>query len=160
MIDGVANGRQLGLRLRLVEKAQPVPWFGEWPSVKSYRTRRVPARPGAAPSPMFSAGAEISPQSVPLRVAADRQEVFVLLYRKRLESPLINWAGSRGAAAGVPALTVRHGEPAHVFRKCIVLLRPEQQMPMVRHDALGQHAHFHMPPRLLEQADKGIVVAV
>ena len=60
---------------------------------------------------------------------------------------------------GMPALGMRHGDPAEDFRKFPVLPGPEKQMPMIRHEAIGGNADLGVGVGLGENLFKGGVVS-
>ena len=72
-------------------------------------------------------------ECISLDVAADGVEVVVILNGKGFEPPLINVAGSRAVAMGMPALSVRERQPSREIRKLPVEFRPGDKMPVIRH---------------------------
>ena len=58
----------------------------------------------AAPSPLLGKLHKIRTQGISLDVAANRDEVFVVLNRKRFEAALVNMARARAVPMRVPAL--------------------------------------------------------
>jgi hypothetical protein len=67
--------------------------------------------------------------------------MVVRLHWERLESALIEVAGAGRVVVSVPSLGVRHGEPAHELREVAIGARPEQEMEVVGHHAIGQQPH-------------------
>jgi hypothetical protein len=89
----------------------------------------------AGPAPVLGALHLIGPQSVALHIAQDRVEVFVLLDGKSPVTSLVKMPGSGRVVMRVPALRVRVGEPAQETAELVVFLRPEHEVPMIRHYA-------------------------
>src|ERR1700693_5975571 len=58
------------------------------------------------------------------------------------------------------AAHVRRGQPQHVTAEIPVLTRPQQQVKMVAHQAIGQQAHVGAFPGLAEELHEGGAVAV
>jgi hypothetical protein len=80
-------------------------------------------------------------------------------HRERLEAALVKGTGPLRVMLRVPALRVRESQPTHEFGEIAVALRPNHQMPMVRHDAIGQQADVHPVERFGQQADKGLMIS-
>ena len=62
------------------------------------------------------------------------------LDRKRLEAALINRSGPGGVMVGMPALRVRDGNPPQHLGEFPIMPRPEEEMPVIRHQAIGGDA--------------------
>jgi hypothetical protein len=60
----------------------------------------------------------------------------------------------------MPTLCVRHAQPAHVFRKIVVPLWPNDQMPMIWHQNIAQQPHRYDLPSLFENPLEGGIIAV
>jgi hypothetical protein len=97
--------------------------------------------PQAPPPPILRPIHQVGPESIPLHIAAHRQQMVVRLHGERFEPALREVAGSGRVAVGVPALGVRHGEPAHERGEVAIGARPEQEMKVVGHHAIGQQPH-------------------
>jgi hypothetical protein len=59
---------------------------------------------------------------------------------------------------GVPTLGVRQRQPTHERGKISILARPNHQVPMIRHHAIGQQTHLHSPHRVGEDLLERFVV--
>lgn len=59
---------------------------------------------------------------------------------KRLEAALIDRAGPSGLVRGMPSLGVGNRDPAENFRKLTVMSGPQQQVPVIGHQAIGGDA--------------------
>ena len=101
-----------------------------------------------------------SAQSVSLDIPGDGVEMVVLLNGERLETPLIEVASAARSAKGVPALRVSQCQPAHELRQLAVLSRPDQQMPMVGHQAIGQKPRLRSFDSLSQHSLEGGIIAV
>src|SRR5271157_890296 len=80
--------------------------------------RTLPRLPGgvspeAAPPALFGPFNQPRAKRVAFDIPADRQEMAVILNRKRFETTLVDVSRARGMAMGMPPLRVGHGEPAH-----------------------------------------------
>jgi len=63
------------------------------------------------------------------------------LYRKRFEPALIDGTRPRGAMVGMPALRMGDGDPPQHLREFPITSRPEQEVPVIRHQAIGGDAY-------------------
>ena len=61
---------------------------------------------------------------------------------------------------GVPALRVRHGEQAHELRKLAILARPQDNVPMVGHQTIAEHADGQALIDLIEPPLEAEVILV
>jgi hypothetical protein len=86
--------------------------------------------------------------------------VLVLLHRKGLEAALVKGPGADGVAMGVPALGMRQGDPVQVAGQLAILLGPENQMPVRRHQAEGEQADGDVVMGLAQDLEERGVVAV
>ena len=82
----------------------------------------------------------------------------IILDWKGLESALINRTGPISGPISVPSFAVSHGEPVHELREFVVARGPGDQMKMVGHDAVREHAKRHVGLRLGKDADEGVIV--
>jgi len=63
--------------------------------------------------------------------------VFVLLDGEAFVAALVEVAGAGSEVGGVPALGVGLRDPFHEFGQVAVIVRPEYEVPVVAHDAIG-----------------------
>ncbi len=168
--DGHANGIDLGLTLRPVDRRQPVPRDASRPVGEDLAGLGHAAMtpPEAGPPPVLGPLDQVGPQGIPLDIAADGQEVLVALHGERLETPLVKMVGPRVMIVCVPAHGVRVREPADEGGQLAVGPRPQHHVPMIGHQAVGQqtdraalpglgHHGFEcfIVPRFLEQRQTG-----
>jgi hypothetical protein len=66
------------------------------------------------------------------------------LHRKRFKAALIDRPGSRRVVVRMPALGMGNGHPPQHFRELAILSRPEEEVPVIRHQTIGGNAN----PRL------------
>ncbi len=59
---------------------------------------------------------------------------------------------------GVPALRVRLAQPADETRQGAIGLGPQHEVPVIGHQAVGQHTHRHLLLGLDENAEEGVEV--
>src|SRR5262249_37325437 len=78
----------------------------------------------------------------------------------RLEPALVQGPGPGRAAVGVVPLGVGDSQPAQVLGQVAVALGPEDQVPVVGHQAVGQEAHGPEVGGLSEDGLEGGVVAI
>src|SRR5208337_4868110 len=114
----------------------------------------------AAPAPVFCSLDQVRPQGITLDVAASGEEVLVALDRERFEPALVHVAASPGVPLGVPPLGVGQSQPANESRELSVLPRPDNQVPVIGHDAVGQQPCSRAIDGLFQDPLKRLVVLV
>src|SRR5687767_649000 len=86
----------------------------------------------------------------------------VVLNNEGFEPAMVNVARTGAAAVGMTSLSMNERHEAHVVRQFAVLLRPEQQVPVVRHDAPAKNAYrdalLHFSQHTLESHVVAVVV--
>ena len=90
--------------------------------------------------PVFRSGDQLRPQRIAFHIARDRQEMRIGLDRKRFEAALIDRSGPGRVMVSMPALRVRDGNPPQHLRELSIMPRPEEEMPVIRHQARGGDA--------------------
>ena len=108
------------------------------------------------PLPVFRTIDKPRAQGVTLYVTQHRQEVTILLNRKRLESPLPDMTA--GAITPMVATYMRSQQPLHPSAQITILVWPESEMKMIRHDAVRKHAHGQSLRRLSNELDERLVI--
>ena len=53
---------------------------------------------------------------------------------------MINGASAGGFMSDMPALCMGHGDPAEDFREFSILAWPEEEVPVIGHEAIGGNA--------------------
>ncbi len=86
--------------------------------------------------------------------------MVVLLHGEGLEAALVEVAAADVVIVGVPALGVRQGQPAEEARQLPGLLRPQDEVPVVGHQAVGQQAGGGVGLGFFQDALEGPVVLV
>ncbi len=109
---------------------------------------------------MLRARNEIRPQRIALDIANDLVKVFVRFSRERLVAALIEMTVTHAAPVDLPVARVRDGQLLHERREIAIALRPQNQMPVVRHQAVAQNPHWATLERLLEDLLKRLEVGV
>ena len=99
---------------------------------------------------------QVRPLGIPLDIAQDREQVFVFLDGERFESPLPDVAG--GLVVLVVAADVCREQPLHPAGEIAVLARPEDQVKMVRHQAVTQEPHRNDFVGGVEETDEGLII--
>ena len=103
-------------------------------------------------------GDQAGAQRVALDIAADGDEVRVVLDQERLVAALVEMALAGGAVAAVPGLGMALGQAADEAAQIAVDARPEDEVPVVGHQAPGEQAHARPGPFLGEQGGELAVV--
>jgi hypothetical protein len=85
----------------------------------------------AAPLPLFGSRDPIRPQGISFHRPTDRQKMFVILDRKRIEPPLIKMPPTRGLTVSMPSLVVRPCQPADKLRQLAVFLGPDDEVSVI-----------------------------
>ena len=81
---------------------------------------------------------QLRSQRIALHISCDRQEVFIGLYGKRFEAALIDRAGPGSVVVNMPALRMRDRDPPQYLGEFSIMSRPEEEMPMIRHQTIGR----------------------
>src|SRR4051812_48656750 len=79
---------------------------------------------------------------------------------KTLEASLVQRPGAGGTVGSVPTLRVGDGQQAEELAQLAILPRPEDLMPMIRHEAVRQQPRGETRVDISERALEGGVVAV
>ncbi len=90
--------------------------------------------------PVFRASHQLRSQGIALDITSDGQEMLIGLDRKRLEAALIDRPSPGGVMMGMPALRMGDGDPAEHLGEFAILSRPEEEMPVIGHQAIGGDA--------------------
>ena len=150
------QSQQLPFRLRLVDMLLPAvaPFHRTFaiPRGSGGRTRQVEGRVG----PDRGGFDEVRPEGISLDIPQHRQQVLVLLDGERFESPLPDVAG--GLVVLVVAADVRREQPLHPAGQIAILARPEDQVKMIRHQAISEQPHRHDIVGGGEEADECLII--
>ncbi len=84
--------------------------------------------------------------------------MFVCLDGEGLEAALIDGAGARGLMLDMPALRMGHGDPAEDLRELSILARPEEEVPVIGHEAIGGNTDAEHGVGLGQNGFKGDVI--
>ncbi len=98
------------------------------------------SRPQATPTPQLRFLHQSGRQRISLYVAQERQEVIVALNGKTLETPLIEVSITHGPVRNAPTYCVRVRQPSEEIRHLTVLFRPDNKVPVIRQNTIGQDA--------------------
>jgi hypothetical protein len=116
--------------------------------------------PQTAPSPLLGAVNQIRAQSVSLDVTANGEEMDVLLHGEGFEASLIKVPSSGGRAMSVPALHMRERYQAYEIGETPVLLRPQNKVPVIRHQTPSKNTHGNTVLNIREDALESQVVRI
>ena len=111
------------------------------------------------PQRQSSALDQVGTQSVALHVAANREEMRVVLNGERLEAALIQVPAAGTVAVRVPALRMSQGKPPRESRQLAVFPRPEHHVPVRRQHTVRQQPRFRpLHGRFQNLFERGIIV--
>jgi len=79
--------------------------------------------------------------AIGFNVTASHKKMVIVLHGKTLVATLIQVAAGGVVVVGKVTADVGGRQAQHEAGQFAVLSRPEQQMPVVGHEAPGQHAH-------------------
>ena len=65
----------------------------------------------------------------------------IRLNQKRFEAPLIQMPAARRVPMRMPALGVRQRQPGHEPRQVAISERPQNEMPVIGHEAIREQPH-------------------
>ena len=117
-------------------------------------------RPKTSPAPILCVLGQLRAFGVPFDIATDGVKVIVLLDGKRFVGSLVQVPKANAPAKESPATNVRGGEPLHEIAQLAVLARPENQMPMIGHQAPSKNSHRDFFLRLVHDSQKCEVVEI
>jgi len=160
--DRTPNGRQLGFGLRGVHVLQPACVASDGPRCQDRFLTSISMMPSpeAAPPPVLRPANQVRSQGVSLDIAAHGEEMVFRLDRERLEASLIHVAGTATVPMGMPPLRVREGKPSDKPRQFTVGVRPDHEVPMIRHQAPGKKVSAVAFDRLFENSLHRLVIGV
>lgn len=161
-LDTVADGFQFTRSERLVDIFRPAGAAGKWPRAEQPLSLGVALMPSpkTAPLPCLGSVDQTCPQGIALHIAAEGDKMSFILHRERLESALVDVPRPCTMTMGMPPLCVGEGQPASEAGKILVFFGPDDQVPVIRQDAIGQQPHVDPLDRLMEDIFKGLVVAI
>ncbi len=91
-------------------------------------------------------------------IAGHRHKVIIIDYAKALEAPLPEMPA--GAIMAMIAPDMRRHEPLHTPAEVISFLCLQQQVKIIRHQAIGVYIHAKLHLHLPKQQKKRLVVAI
>lgn len=145
-----SNSVKLGRDLARIDKIRPIRGWRNWPRFEHRTIGVFTTLPKARPWPVLRAGDQSRSHRIAFDVPADPQKVAVTLDRKGFESALVERPDAFGLTISVPTLAVGHLEPLHEFHELSISGRPDHEMEMVRHDAIGEKTNRRALLPLLE----------
>jgi hypothetical protein len=86
--------------------------------------------------------------------------MVVLLHGEGFEASLIKVPGSNGRAMSVPALHMRERYKAYEIGEAPVLLRPQNHVPVIRHQTPRKNTHGNAVLNIRENALESQVVRI
>ncbi len=139
MLGGMADRFKFRWGERSVDPLEFIARSAYWPFAQ--RNRRLEsadalrAVPNARPPPQFGALDELRAERITLDVPAHCEEVPVILYGKGFETSLVEVAVTFRTVERSPALRVGGGHPVEEVGEPVIVLRTENEMPVIWHDA-------------------------
>ena len=99
------------------------------------------APPQATPAPLVDVFDHVRSVSVSLDVPRNLIEIVVSLHRKRLVSALVDVAHANLLAMFLPIADMGDGELLHKGTQFSVFFRPQNEMPVIWHEAIATDPH-------------------
>ena len=87
-----------------------------------------------------------------------RQKMFIGPHGKRLKSALIDRPGAGAMMMRMPPLGMRDRDPAEHLGEFAIMPRPQEEVPMIRHEAIGRDANLGLNVGLSENFLKRSIV--
>jgi hypothetical protein len=84
--------------------------------------------------------------------------VFIVLYRERLVSTLIKMTAAYAISMQMPASNMGRSEPLYEMPKIAVPHRPQDHVPVIRHNTIGQNSNRYPLCRLANDMLEGFVI--
>ncbi len=116
--------------------------------------------PQAGPAPVLGPLHQIGAQGVAFDVAHNPVEMLIFLYRETFEAALIDMAASQRMVMSMPTHGMGLREPLREGREFPLPPRPNDEVPMIGHQAIGEQPGRMRLQRLAQHAFKGLVVAI
>jgi hypothetical protein len=113
-----------------------------------------------APAPLLRSFDQPCTHRIPFDVTTDRQHILSGFDGKGLEASLIDMPFSYAVSMLMPPLRMREGQPIHEARKIPVLSGPDDEMPVIRHDTVGQESHCCSRTGLNQHPFKRRIIAI
>ncbi len=110
------------------------------------------------PGPGLGSFHQPGTQGVAFDIATHGVEVVVALNGKRLVGSLVQVPVPDTVPKQAPATHVRRGQTLHEAAQLAVGARPEEQVPVIGHQAPGKNPHGHFVGGFTQHAQKGEVV--
>jgi hypothetical protein len=120
----------------------------------------LPPHIATAPRPVLGPRHHAGTHRVALHVPQGRQQMLVLLAGYALEPALIQVPVAHRIVGLLPALGVGQCQPSHERRQFAIAPRPEDQVPMIGHQAPAQHADRQTLVGLEQHPLEGLEVRV
>lgn len=116
--------------------------------------------PGTSPLPVFAGACKLGTDRIAFHIFNEGKEIFFLIYKERLISPLVQMTTAVGFSFGVyfPSVSIR--ETVHEYAKITVPFRIEYQMPVIRHEDIGKETHTQELFRIDEKLFKEPVIII
>ncbi len=99
------------------------------------------ASPQTSPPPLLRSHHEIGTLRIAFHVSSHNPEMLVALHGKRFVPTLVNMAQSRIASMLLPPPDMGDRQPLHKRCELTVVLRPHEQVPVVRHHGVRTNPH-------------------
>jgi hypothetical protein len=120
--------------------------------------RRAQAVGQAAPRPVLRASDEAGPKRVPLDVPTHAHELARFLDRIGLEATLVDGSLTDAVAVAAPPPRVGSAYPIHQLRQPVRVGRTQDEVELVRQNAVGDEPYGMLPKALLEHGQKGPII--
>ena len=95
-----------------------------------------------------------------VNVSRDDQKMLVRFHGKTLEPSLVQMSAAGIGVMHVMPPCMRHRHPCHHAQKRLAISRPQQQVPVIVHEAEGEQIDVEASERLAEEFDERLEVGV
>lgn len=109
--------------------------------------------------PILGALNQASTQGITFDIPEQLKQVCIVLNGNRFEPALIDWPCSSGSVEAVPPERMRYRKAPHELAHLLDRCWPQNEVPMVRHDAVAQKPHRHFLGQLEQELFKRSVIS-
>ena len=116
--------------------------------------------PETSVPPKIRAVAQSCRVRIPLDVTAHRQDMLVVLHRKRLVASLIQMTFTGGVVVRVVTLSMRQPQPLPEATHLAIDIGADDQMPVVRHQAVRKQFQLYTVERFGDDSLERFVIRI
>lgn len=157
-LNALAQCRNGFARQRPIDTLDPIRRSTHRPRAQRQVLRPLAPPPQPAPLPRLGARHQLRAAWVGFDVSAEREKMLIALDRKAFEPALIQVPPAAAMIVLVVSPHVGHADPAQPASQRFIRPGPHDQVPVVRHDAVGQQINGVSLESLGEHAFEGGIV--